>query len=504
MNGFGAALMAMHLVAHSFGSPAIKSAKHTIQSTPAIVTVAVSPNQVEAPFRNFPVGQKAITSTATTAMPKTVVVKLKPGNEQTLVNLVTSGADMPVLLQMLSAKTKISLVLLTPSETKLTTNLVNVPFIEALQYVCSLSGLSFLKVKSTYMVATKDKLIAAYPAEYYDVHPEEKPRPQAPPEEIVTDFYNANYVSSSQIADVLSSLYPKDQLTIVAGPVQSNPSVSAQDTAASTGSNANVLSKDDSATAAAGKMLIFRGAKSVVESAKALAQKMDVMRPQVAIEVTIYDISDTALRDLGISWTFSDVNLKEDQPKGVNFGSFARAPLSFNGVIKALQQQDKAKLLASPNVSVLDGERAFILIGDRIAYPVLVGYSQNNAPIFSKEEERVGIYMQVAASVSSDDNVTLSLYPQVSSITGFLNVNGASYPQISTREAQTTLRVRSGETIVMGGLLKSEETANYDRIPILSNLPFIGELFKHRKTSKDASQVIISIKPRVIRADESR
>jgi type IV pilus assembly protein PilQ len=265
----------------------------------------------------------------------------------------------------------------------------------------------------------------------------------------------------------------------------------------------NVLAKDDT-TAPSGKMLILHGPKSMVDAALELARKMDLMRPQVAIEVTIYDISDTALKDLGISWTYGDVNIQEQNNKGVNFGSFARAPLSFNGVIKALEQEDKAKLLASPNVSVLDGERAFILIGDRINYPVLIGYSQNNAPIFSKEEERVGIYMQVAASVSSDDNVTLSLYPQVSSISGFLNVNGASYPQISTREAQTTLRVHSGDTIVMGGLLKSEDTASYDRIPFLSQLPFIGELFRHRKTNKDSSQVIISIKPKVIRSDESR
>jgi type II secretory pathway component GspD/PulD (secretin) len=264
------------------------------------------------------------------------------------------------------------------------------------------------------------------------------------------------------------------------------------------------LNRDTAAPMAVGKMLIIRGENDIVQQALKLAKQMDSMRPQVGIQVTIYDISDEALKDLGVSWNYSDVSLKENNVKGVNFGSFARAPLTFTGVIKALEQQDKAKLLASPNVSVLDGERAFILIGDRINYPVLVGYSQNNAPIFSKEEERVGIYMQVAASVSSDDNVTLSLYPQVSNITGFLNVNGASYPQIATREAQTTLRVRTGETVVLGGLLKTEETANYDRVPLLSQIPFLGELFKHRKVTKSASQVIISITPTVFRNNESR
>jgi type II secretory pathway component GspD/PulD (secretin) len=474
MNGSAAAVMAMHLLVHGLG---LGPGTHL----PAIPATQLAVNvQPKAP---------------------------QATGENTLCTLQAVKADMPSMLRMLSDQSHIGLVLLSPTDIKLTTNLVNIPFIDALRHVCAISQLAYLKVGSTYIVASKDKLIDAYPAEYFAIHPDERPKPvpaAKPPEETITQVYNANYIGSSALAEALTALYPKEQLTVLAGPVQANPSVSSQETTASTGMQANVLTRDSSAGSPS-KVLILRGPKSMVQEALALAKQMDVERPQVAIEVTIYDISDSALKDLGISWTFSDLQVKETNPRGVgNLGSFARAPLSFDGVIKALEQNDKAKLLASPNVSVLDGERAFILIGDRINYPVLVGYSQNNAPIFSKEEERVGIYMQVAASVSSDDNVTLSLYPQVSSVTGFLNVNGASYPQISTREAQTTLRVHTGETIVMGGLLKSDETATYDRVPFLSQLPFIGELFRHRKATKDSSQVIISIKPRVIRSNESR
>ncbi|MFI5386115.1 MAG: type II secretion system protein GspD, partial [Fimbriimonadales bacterium] len=124
--------------------------------------------------------------------------------------------------------------------------------------------------------------------------------------------------------------------------------------------------------------------------------------------------------------------------------------------------------------------------------------SQNNAPIFSKEEERVGIYLQVSASVGLDGTITLSLYPQVSTITGYLNVNGASYPQISTREAQTTLMVHSGETIVMGGLYSDEEISTIDKVPFLSQIPILGEIFKHRKVTKTKSQVIITVTPKLI------
>jgi len=473
MNGSAAAILAMHLMVHGLG---IGPAVHL----PA-VDVMKATSKVEAPKPQ------------------------QPSGENTLCTLQAVKADMPTMLRMLSDQSHIGLVLLSPTEIKLTTNLVNIPFIDALRHVCALSNLTFLKVRSTYVVASKEKLMEAYPDEYFALHPEDKPKPvQAPViEDTVTEIYSTNYIGAPALADALTSVYSKDKLTAFAGPVQANPSVSAQETKNSTGIQSNVIVQDDT-TASPSKIVVLRGPKSMVEEALALAKRMDVERPQVAIEVTIYDISDSALKDLGISWTYGDVQIQETNPRGVNLGSFARAPLTFDGVIKALEQQDKAKLLASPNVSVLDGERAFILIGDRINYPVLVGYSQTNAPIFSKEEERVGIYMQVAASVSSDDNVTLSLYPQVSSVSGFLNVNGASYPQISTREAQTTLRVHTGDTIVMGGLLKSEETATYDRVPFLSQLPFIGELFKHRKTNKDSSQVIISIKPRVIRSNESR
>jgi type II secretory pathway component GspD/PulD (secretin) len=169
--------------------------------------------------------------------------------------------------------------------------------------------------------------------------------------------------------------------------------------------------------------------------------------------------------------------------------------MTFDAAISALESKDVARLLASPNISVLDGEKAFILIGDRINYPALTGYTSTNSPIFSVNTERVGIYLQVAANISSDGYITLTLYPQVSSITGYLTVNGASYPQVSSREAQTTLRVKSGDEIVLGGLMEDDDTVDVDKVPILSQIPLFGELFKHRQKTHNKSQVIITIKP---------
>ncbi|MER3496041.1 MAG: type II and III secretion system protein, partial [Armatimonadota bacterium] len=155
--------------------------------------------------------------------------------------------------------------------------------------------------------------------------------------------------------------------------------------------------------------------------------------------------------------------------------------------------------LASPNITVQDGDRGFVLIGDRLNYPVLIGYSQANTPIFDIKTERVGIYLQVAAAIAEDGTVTMTLAPQVSTVSSYREVNGASYPQISTREAQSTIRVKSGEPIIMGGLIRDEEIRSMERVPILGDLPFLGELFRRRKTQRSSSQLVITVTPTVIK-----
>ena len=219
------------------------------------------------------------------------------------------------------------------------------------------------------------------------------------------------------------------------------------------------------------------------------------------IAVTVHDISNDALKELGLTWTFNGVSVNE-APKGFNIGTISRTGLGASASLKALEQKNVAKLMASPSISVMDGERGFVLIGNRINFPVLVGYTQNNAPIFDRQQERVGIYLQVAASVASDGSVTLNLYPQVSTITGYLEVNGASYPQVATREAQTTVRVGSGESIVLGGLMRDEDVIQIDKVPLLSQIPFLGELFRHRKVTKTSSQVILTVTPTIVTPDK--
>lgn len=423
------------------------------------------------------------------------------GGDTTVCSLDVADWELAKVVRVLSQQTNVNVIALSNSDKKLTIRLSDITLAEMIRHICAVSGMAFLKTNGTYVIATTEQIKAAYPLEWAAANPVQVD----PMTEVAHEIYLCSFVNASQIADTLTKLFKDQNLQVVCGPMQQVPTLANAETS-STGQSSSMIKSDGTSnpaggTANTGKTILVRGPKAIVDAAIRLARDLDRAQPQVSIAVKVHDISNDALKDLGLSWNFSNLSITENKGAGFEFGKFNRSPLGFNAAISALEQKNAAKLLAEPNISVLDGEKAMILIGSRLNFPVLIGYTNANTPIFDRQEERVGIYMQVSASITPDGFVTLSLYPQVSTVSGYLNVNGASYPQISTREAQTTLRVKSGETIVMGGLMRNEELTSIEKVPLLAEIPILGELFKHRRTTKLASQVIISITPIVLAKD---
>ena len=295
-------------------------------------------------------------------------------------------------------------------------------------------------------------------------------------------------------------MFDKDSLRVSVGAAPSSPRLDDATTSDVTGVKASTMKGAAGDTSGlSSHLVVLAGEPGVVAQALDLARKLDVRRTQVKIGVQITDINRTALKDLGLQWSFGGTGFHESQPSGIGFGSFTRDPLSVSATITALENRGDAKLLASPNMSILDGERGFILIGDRIQYPKLTGYTQAQTPIYDITEERVGIYLQVAVQMEDNGEMTLTIYPQVSTVSGYLNVNGAKYPQISTREQQTTIRVKDGQQIVVGGLIRDEEIHNVQSVPLLSQIPLFRELFTYRDTTKQQSEVVIVITPQILK-----
>jgi len=427
--------------------------------------------------------------------------KPAPSMDDKIVDVVCTNTDLNGVLALLSASTKANMVLVSPSESKLTLRLKQVRLIDAVRHICAVAGLTHLKVSGAYLFGDAEKLKSGYPAEYAKAYPAPAtpdvpkvetpistiPPAEPPKESMITKVVQVSYADATQLANTIKTLFEGQNLTIVAGPGNSSPTLGDRDTAASTGVNQGVLQSES----AKAKMVVLRGPAAVVKSAVEAIESLDQPGSQVKISVSIHDVNDAALRELGVSWNIGGTTFQESTPNGINFGGFSRTGFNFGATIKALETQDKAQL----EVTVLDNERAFVLIGNKLNLPKFDGYDANKIPIYSTSEYRVGIYLQVAASVAADGTITLAIYPQVSTVVKTTEINGASYPDIATREAQTTLRIKSGETIVIGGLLRNEELEQLEQVPILSKIPLFGELFKRRKKTRSSSQVVISLTP---------
>ena len=205
-------------------------------------------------------------------------------------------------------------------------------------------------------------------------------------------------------------------------------------------------------------------------------QELDKAQQQVNIKATFIELSKGKTRDLGLSYT-SDPWTKDTSQSGYNGFVF--------GVTGAHEETlSNGKVLARPNVTTFDGRQAKIMMGDKV--PVFTSSSDSTDTdadtTMTVEYKDVGIQLDVLPRINEEDKetITMVIKPSVSTITEWVESGNNKAPQISERSAETTIRVKSGETILLGGLLKEEEIKNIKQIPILAKIPLLGELFKSR------------------------
>lgn len=267
------------------------------------------------------------------------------------------------------------------------------------------------------------------------------------------------------------------------------------------------------------KQLVLRGPAILVQAALGLLLKVDVKPIQVQVEVKVVDTSPEKLIEAGFDYSWRPFTAIET-PAGTGFsgslpptgaidieaeglptkaglGALSRIPWRIDAILKGLITKREAKLLASPNVSVVDNDDASIFIGDtlRVQLSSTGNLGGTNIQI---AEFPVGIILLLRPRVNSDGNVTLRVHPVVSAITA---ISSDGLPQTSTREADTTIIMKDGETIVMGGLIRDEMVKTVREVPILASLPLVGELFKSRTTSTKRNDILIFITTRIVKDD---
>lgn len=240
--------------------------------------------------------------------------------------------------------------------------------------------------------------------------------------------------------------------------------------------------------------IVVKGSRSVLKRAREAIEELDVAQKQVNIKATVIELSKSKAREMGLSY-MSDVWTKNTAVGGYNGFQFS---------VQGAHQETlgTGNVLARPNLTVFDGRKASLLMGDKV--PVFTSTSDSTESdsdtSLSVEYKEVGVKLEVIPRINEEDKetITMVIKPSVSTISQWVESGNNKAPQISERSVETTVRVKSGETILIGGLLKEEEVKNIKAIPFLSKLPFLGELFKTRSIDKKNSEIVLAITPTII------
>ncbi len=431
------------------------------------------------------------------------------------IDLELDNIPLGVALQIIARQANVNLMLAGGDDLKVTAHLKGVTVEQALEVILKPLGLAFRKAQGCYVVGKPEQLAV------WDVPTAPTtPVKQEPP---IVEVYEVRFVNPLGLLQTLSLLHPDVRVLPGVPPLapalsgsETTPSIPAsgeQTQGASPGGTAN-SSATPTGTADPSNIrtLLLYGSPESVQSALKTAQRLDQPPIQIRIEVIVTDISRSSLKELGLDYNWSKFGIQEIVRPGEQASianetlltppdksRFWRTPISLEATLKAMEQRGTAKLLANPSVSVLNGEMAHVLIGDRVLYPVVSGTTTAGTPLFDVREQEVGVVLQVRAYAEPGGTITLDIYPQVSIITGFLRVGDSSFPQIATRELRTKIRVPNGAQIALGGLIREEEVRTLQQVPILSRIPILGELFKSRRRSTAQNELVIFLKPEIIR-----
>lgn len=242
------------------------------------------------------------------------------------------------------------------------------------------------------------------------------------------------------------------------------------------------------------------GSNSVMRRVKNMIEKYDVAQQQINIKATVIELSKTKTREMGLSY-LSDPWSKDTSIAGYN---------GFKFQVTGSHEENlgTGNVLARPNITTFDGRTAKLMMGDKV--PVFTSSSDSSDTssdtTLTVEYKDVGVTLEVLPRINDKDKetITMVIKPTVSTISQWVESGNNKAPQISERSAETTVRVKSGETIFIGGLLKDEEIKNIKQIPFLSKLPILGELFKTRSIDKKNSEVLIALTPVIIYDEEGR
>ena len=399
---------------------------------------------------------------------------------------------------------------------KITVQLAGVSFQEALDIITKTKGLQYQTIGNTIIVGTKNNMSAGF-GQLHVFHLK-----FANPDDVVNAAKLALGLGGSTES---SSTENSTQTTTTSNTNNTNSTTSNNDgtTTAEISGNLTV----DKAT----NSLLFYGTASEAQKIRVVLDQIDIPYEQVSLEAQVMSINKTDSKNLGIEWEWSKApqSYEEYTPekitidattgritsiepaeitrassfnKGTTGGiiSFGRSPdglpyeFYYAAKINALINNGKANILSKPKITTINGKEATINIGGEVPIPTLT--VSDNTTTTTYEYKETGIILKYTPRVNDDGYITAKIHTEVSTPT--YDADAKAY-RFNKRSADTQVRLKDGETMVIGGLIGSDESKVMSKIPFLGDLPILGRFFSNVNNSKNESEVIIFVTARIVK-----
>ncbi|MCX7799530.1 MAG: hypothetical protein N2109_04225 [Fimbriimonadales bacterium] len=256
--------------------------------------------------------------------------------------------------------------------------------------------------------------------------------------------------------------------------------------------------------------LLLQGTKSDLSDAQELLAMLDAAPRQVAIELRVMELSKEDAMKIGLDWnlltggTLQAIRVNQSVGGTIDTPGTISSDLRFNSdtsgsVLATLDSGAlKNKVIARPNVLSTDGRPTEIFVGDVVRYIETIQASQNGTTV-TTNSVNVGVQLKLTPRIGADGNVVLDFNPVLTFLKGFTPVpGGGQLPQTSERSAKMVTSIKSGDTIAIGGLIQEQDRKSFSGIPLLKDLPILGQLFGRTENLKTRSEIVFFLTAKVV------
>jgi hypothetical protein len=240
--------------------------------------------------------------------------------------------------------------------------------------------------------------------------------------------------------------------------------------------------------------VVVTGTKAQHEEVRKVMTSLDVQLLNYSVEARVVDINKQDLQQLGLNWGLTGAPFV-----GVvgTTNPFAQVTVDVNfnirATLDALVTQRRARVISAPRIGVLDGNEASVNLGEEIPIPSIDASGRLTFTF-----RPVGVNLRILPRANRDNLITVRLEPEVSTVREFLPTPSGPVPRLTTRKAATTITVRNGQSIIIGGLIAAEERRTTIKVPLLGDIPIIGALFRTTTTDRQETEVIFVVTPQIL------